>query len=46
MDETGYVQPTLSQLRTIRGENSIYHKNAIHTWQVDNNGTVSNVQLA
>ncbi len=46
MDETGYVQPTLSQLRAIRGENSIYHKNAIHTWQVDSTGTVSNVQLA
>jgi sulfane dehydrogenase subunit SoxC len=46
IDETGYVQPTLSQLRAVRGSNSIYHKNSIHTWKLDTDGTVSNVQLA
>jgi sulfane dehydrogenase subunit SoxC len=46
IDETGYVQPTLSQLRAARGSNSIYHKNSIHTWKLDTDGTVSNVQLA
>ncbi len=46
IDETGYVQPTLSQLRAVRGSNSIYHKNSIHTWKLDPDGTVSNVQLA
>jgi sulfane dehydrogenase subunit SoxC len=46
MDETGYVQPTLTQLRAVRGSNSIYHKNSIHTWKLDTDGTVSNVQLA
>jgi len=44
VDETGYVQPTLSQLREARGVNSIYHKNAIHTWKVLSTGEVKNVQ--
>ena len=34
IDETGYVQPTLKQLRDERGGWSIYHKNSIHTWNV------------
>ena len=45
IDETGYVQPTLAQLREARGTNSIYHKNSIHTWQLNTDGTVNNVQL-
>tara|TARA_R110002074_G_scaffold228259_2_gene399858 strand:+ start:53493 stop:54803 length:1311 start_codon:yes stop_codon:yes gene_type:complete len=45
IDETGYVQPTLAQLREIRGVNSIYHKNSIHTWQLSSDGGVKNVQL-
>jgi sulfane dehydrogenase subunit SoxC len=45
VDETGYVQPTLSQLREVRGGNSIYHKNAIHTWKVAPTGEVTNVQI-
>ena len=45
VDETGYVQPTLSQLREARGTSSIYHKNSIHTWQIQTDGTVNNVQL-
>lgn len=46
IDETGYVQPTLKQLRKIRGGNSIYHKNSIHTWKVAANGEVTNVQIS
>lgn len=46
IDNTGYVQPTLAQLREQRGMNSIYHKNAIHTWQVTADGSVNNVQLS
>ena len=46
VDETGYVQPTYAQLRAARGENSIYHKNAIHTWQVNKDGSVRNVQIS
>jgi sulfane dehydrogenase subunit SoxC len=34
-DSTGYVQPTKEQLRSVRGENSIYHNNGIQTWAVD-----------
>lgn len=45
IDETGYVQPTISQLREQRGVNSIYHKNSIHTWKVNSDGSVQNVQL-
>jgi len=44
-DETGYVQPTFKQLRAIRGGNSIYHRNAIHTWKVFSDGQVRNAQL-
>jgi len=46
VDETGYVQPTYTQLRAARGTNSIYHKNAIHTWKVNADGSVSNVQIS
>lgn len=46
-DETGYVQPTLGQLIALRGMNgplgSIYHLNAIQSWQVASDGKVSNV---
>ncbi len=45
MDETGYVQPKLPQLRSVRGEKSIYHNNAIQTWRVAESGDVSNVQV-
>ena len=34
IDETGYVQPTIAQLRKQRGTNSVYHNNSIQTWQV------------
>jgi sulfane dehydrogenase subunit SoxC len=46
IDETGYVQPTLAQLRQARGTNSIYHKNSIQTWKVNADGGVVNVQLS
>ena len=45
VDETGYVQPTLAQLRDQRGLESIYHKNAIHTWKLAADGQVTNVQI-
>ena len=47
VDDTGYVQPTLGQIIALRGLNgplgSIYHLNAIQSWQVANDGKVSNV---
>ncbi|OYZ91656.1 MAG: sulfite dehydrogenase, partial [Xanthobacter sp. 17-67-6] len=45
MDETGYVQPTKTALRAIRGENSIYHNNGIQTWLVRPNGETENVEV-
>ena len=46
VDETGYVQPTYGQLKAVRGTSSIYHKNAIHTWKVNGDGSVANVQIS
>ncbi len=45
IDETGYVQPSMAQLRRVRGVNSVYHNNAIQTWQVKADGSVFDVQL-
>jgi sulfane dehydrogenase subunit SoxC len=48
-DETGYVQPSLRQLVDVRGLNgpigSIYHLNAIQSWAVAANGSVTNVHV-
>ncbi len=46
MDETGYVQPTKTQLREVRGENSVYHNNCIQTWYVQKNGEAENVEVS
>ncbi|HED14416.1 MAG TPA: sulfite dehydrogenase [Gammaproteobacteria bacterium] len=46
IDETGYVQPTMAELRKIRGIRSFYHNNSIQTWLINKNGEVENVQLA
>ena len=43
-DETGYVQPTLAELVSVRGENSFYHNNAIWPWRIAANGEISNAQ--
>ncbi len=40
IDETGYVQPTLSTFRRVRGAGTDYHFNAIHTWRVEADGHV------
>jgi sulfane dehydrogenase subunit SoxC len=42
-DETGYVQPTLAELVSPRGLNSVYHLNAIQSWAVASDGQVTNV---
>ncbi|RAI33574.1 sulfite dehydrogenase [Rhodoplanes serenus] len=46
MDETGYVQPTKSELRKVRGVNSVYHNNGIQTWRVSPEGEVENVEIS
>ena len=45
IDETGYVQPSKSELRKIRGVNSIYHNNGIQTWHLKPDGEVENVEV-
>ncbi len=45
VDETGYVQPTIVELRKVRGTNPIYHNNSIQTWQIKPDGKVFDVQL-
>jgi sulfane dehydrogenase subunit SoxC len=44
IDETGYVQPTKTDLIAARGINSIYHYNGIKVWHVRADGTVTNVE--
>ncbi|MEP6608680.1 MAG: sulfite dehydrogenase [Burkholderiaceae bacterium] len=46
VDQTGHVQPTIRQLREVRGVRSIYHNNAVQTWRVQPDGEVWNVQVA
>lgn len=42
-DETGYVQPERDVLVAQRGRNGYFHYNAIVSWEVDTDGTVSHV---
>lgn len=39
-DETGYVQPTLRELRRARGTGTNYHMNSIRAWRVLRDGRV------
>ncbi|HUD58184.1 MAG TPA: sulfite dehydrogenase [Acetobacteraceae bacterium] len=45
IDETGFVQPTIAELRSVRGSNPIYNNNSIQTWQIKPDGSVYDVQL-
>lgn len=45
IDETGYVQPSRQALIAARGMKSVYHLNAIQTWEVSSDGGVSNVHI-
>ena len=42
-DETGYIQPALDDLVRVRGRFSYYHCNAIKTWFVHRDGSISHV---
>ena len=46
IDETGYVQPKMAELRAVRGTRSVYHNNAIQSWRVEAAGEVVNVQIS
>lgn len=39
-DETGYLQPTLEELRAARGAGTHYHQNNIRAWRVRRDGKV------
>lgn len=41
-DDTGYTQPTLTDLIAARGQNSGYHNNAIQPWRISTDGSVTN----
>ena len=41
IDETGYVQPTLAEFTRVRGPGTDYHYNAIRTWDIAADGTVT-----
>ena len=45
MDDAGYIQPTIDEEVSIMGVESVYHRNAVETWEVTADGKVNHVQL-
>jgi len=45
MDDAGYIQPTIDQETKIMGVESVYHRNAVETWEVTATGEVNHVQI-
>ena len=45
MDDAGYIQPTIDEEVSIMGVESVYHRNAVETWEVTEDGTVNHVQM-
>ncbi|HTE46338.1 MAG TPA: hypothetical protein VK636_13885, partial [Gemmatimonadaceae bacterium] len=41
VDDQGYVQPTMAQLKAVRGAGTDYHFNSIRAWRVAKDGTVT-----
>jgi sulfane dehydrogenase subunit SoxC len=41
VDDGGYVQPTMAQLRAVRGPGTDYHFNSIRGWRVARDGAVT-----
>lgn len=41
VDDSGYVQPTLAQLKAVRGPGTDYHFNPIRAWRIARDGTVT-----
>jgi len=44
-DNSGHVQPTIDEEVAAVGVESVYHRNAIMTWEVTAKGEVNNVQI-
>ena len=45
MDDAGYIQPTIDQEVSIMGVEAVYHRNAVETWEVTEEGKVNHVQI-
>lgn len=45
IEDSGYMQPTRAELVPLRGENFVYHYNAIQSWAVASDGSVTNVHV-
>ncbi len=45
MDDAGYIQPTIDQEVSVMGVESVYHRNAVETWEVTETGKVNHVQM-
>ncbi|NPA60415.1 MAG: sulfite dehydrogenase [Epsilonproteobacteria bacterium] len=45
MDDAGFIQPTIDQETSIMGVESVYHRNAVETWEVTPDGKVNHVQV-
>jgi sulfane dehydrogenase subunit SoxC len=41
VDDQGYTQPTMAQLKSVRGPGTDYHFNSIRGWRVARDGTVT-----
>jgi sulfane dehydrogenase subunit SoxC len=41
VDDQGYVQPTMAQLKAARGPGTDYHFNSIRAWRIGRDGTVT-----
>ena len=41
VDDQGYVQPTMAQLKAVRGPGTDYHFNSIRAWRIAKDGTVT-----
>ena len=45
MDDAGYIQPTVDEEVGIMGVESVYHRNAVESWEVTETGEVNHVQI-
>ncbi|MDQ7044949.1 MAG: sulfite dehydrogenase [Sulfurimonas sp.] len=44
-DDSDNVQPTVNEEKKVVGVEGVYHRNAIHTWEINAKGEVNNVQI-
>jgi len=45
MDDSGNIQPTIDEETSVIGVESVYHRNGIVTWQINEKGECSNVHI-